>query len=1467
MNSYPPELLAQLAPLMFVAGLNSPNPPGHHPNTSIPLPSPVQAQSPTTPTQPTPTPRTQDPFTVLILRLREALVAQRKAAIWQPEKTKTFQVVLVDKEVQFPPRKISPTEDIHNYTHHTNNSPFSGVYATGTGGNVQHSPLSPLTPSSPLYPDGLIAPIWIRKHTTLVPSVFVLFLRIYEHPPHRPKSPLDPPDLDWEKEREQEERKRDTELASEIALRKRSTNERSIKLTVVLMASRRMLDDPTLDTRLTYIRRQSGLDSRAALFVLSPVSPSELSDFVQSLQQALYEPALDYYTFHSKRVRRKRNRHSQATYAVPPSPLASANTARPLRSEGWTVRYEYKMACFAEFRGEDEVALKHYQDAYAMLLLMFGSTAILPPRTKRWAEAKVLADCINIKIVKLYLYNNEHALALFQHNSHMRKFSDFSRGWGIGEETFEFWSWLARQHKVLAELLEQGTRSTLKLPVHKPIPPSVMAQSLLSSSQIQVPSQRAANPLEIDAVKQLGINPYHALQHPGFYYYMAAKSTEMRRSRFMNILEVEMTRGESTGSPGFVNEKKVDHLVIILELYTKAYELFKKYASVNSANPTQGRLTLWIAYRIAQTYYDSGKFDTAIKFFERIARTYRREKWDDLLRPLLETWYRCAQQLGDVDLSIRLLVELLGHDVADSSGPSALEEDLLAVMQSTVPSSPDTPLLVDLSESIPVFNTTVNFWSSDIKVHEAVAFQITLEAPKVVDISHLPFKSISIYFEDETPPFIVKHRPAGDVGDETDNATNLKGNVRIVKLGTIPDKHLNPVSSTSSEEQGEEVEATLRWLPGDVMLLTGVIVPSAPGILRVIKAVLTISEAGWNVEVPCDPRAYRQEHIPRWLCSMNPPKFMMRDKNYGSTAVVRHRPHRIRVAVSHQTPAYLNEEFPILLDITNDDEQELEVILDVLLQPTEIDEAINSISLDGEQSTSLIRGISCGRLAPGMSIMKSLYLMNTGAGGDRIIDISVHSKPAVIRPPTPPLPHEDVDLGGNESSEQNNEEHNQEDEKTPRVAQFEGQIPHSEPEYEELNVTETLRTLVIPTVEPIKYSREVVYRHSLNEWVGIGDLRTFDGDFWDDRVGGEAIVRVNLGFEGPWEVEVKSIELIKEDNDYAKIIESSLDRYASAKEGEGVDDSFPEIFSPGDTHSEHCVISIASPEEGDNTAQPGPIHGPGHYQVAWRRIFRNGERGTLSITRIFLPPLNPPSEGLVGLLKVPPIGKLHSPLPLELTIRNYHPSRSANIIVYLEPDHTDASATTAPTAGSSAPSPTPGTPASVPSTPIASTHPTLASGGPSATSHSPNSFLVAGLRSGRIPILLPLTEHVVKWNLIPLECGYCKLPIIRVLDARNNTGATVQTVPGGGGDVVKGSSVSGPGQIGGAPGTGTTPGTGAGSLASLGEAVKIVDVRMDVRKVETDETSFGSGTLRPGGEIGDETSAVSGVLGTVLILP
>ncbi|KAJ6589938.1 Gryzun, putative trafficking through golgi-domain-containing protein [Mycena vulgaris] len=1259
MNSYPPELLAQLAPVMFVAGLDPP--------TTVPT-----AQSPTTPT----TPRSQqDPFLVLTSRLREALLAQRKVAIWQPEKSKSFQIIPVDKAVRFPPRKLVPQDDPQ----------FS----------TAHSPLSPLTPSSPLHPDGLIAPIWIRKHTTLVPSVFVMFLRIYEYPLHTPRSPLDAPDPERERDRELEERNRDSELAADIALRKKSTNERNIKLTVVLMASRRMLDDPSLDSRLTYIRRQSGLDSRAALFVLSPVSQAELGDFVKSLQQALYEPALEYYTAHSKRVRRKRNRHSQAvsSYPTPHTPLGTAGLGRPLRPEGWTVRYEYKMACFAEFRGEDDIALKHYQDAYGMLVIMFGSTAILPPRTKRWAEAKVLADCINIKVAKLYLYNNEHALALSHHNTHIRKFGDFSRGWGIGEETFEFWSWIARQHRILAELLEHGTQSKLVIPDHRPVNPALVASQ---RSSVAVPNST----LEIEAMRTMGINPSHALQHPGYYYYMAAKCTEARRERFLATADAEASQKPPVNpSPGFTNEKKVDHLIIILELYTKAYELFKKYAPANAQNQNQGRLTLWIAYRIGQTYYESGKFEMAVRFFERIAKSYRREKWGLLLRPLLATWYACAQQLGDVELSIRLLVEMLGYGVEESDDPASLEEDLLAVLKSSVPSTPDPePMIIELPESKPMFDSSVVFWTAEVKVGEPAAFQLCLTAPTNTTISSLPFSSLEIHFSGKLPPITVQHV-----------AESAPPVVQRVDLGYL-----------SSSDAGSSV-ANLRWQPGASVVFTGTLSSDIPASYKISKVIVTISEGPWSIQIPFDPSRPRGSTLPaaRWLSSIDPPRFIPIAREEFSSVIIRHRPHSILMTLSHKAPAYLNEDYPIVIEVTNADDRELEVTADVLLQPTEIDGTENVIVLDDERSSSLIKGVSFGVLQPGVTAVKTLHLISRGPAGDRMVDVSIQSTAL--------------------------EEH--------------------QPENPELqDMTETLQTLVVPTLDAIKANFSVAYKRALSARAGVADLRSYDHDFWDDADGGEAIVTAQMECAGPWALEVASVKLYREDNEHARVLEASTDTA----------NDIPSDYLAGDEFSDVCRISM---DLGDDFNPEETIVGPGRYEVNWRRILGSGDRGPLSTTEFPLPSLRPPIEGVIALLDIPPTAKLHVPLSLNITIRNRHPSRSANVTIQLEPDPSDG-------------------------------------------------FVVAGLRSGRVPILLPGGEEKVTWRLIPVECGHVRVPRIKIVDKRRAI-ASAQGLRDPNAEV-----------------------------ETEGEVVKIVDVRLDrirARKIA--------------GRISVDLEAEDGRLGAVLVLP
>ena len=66
-----------------------------------------------------------------------------------------------------------------------------------------------------------------------------------------------------------------------------------------------------------------------------------------------------------------------------------------------------------------------------------------------------------------------------------------------------------------------------------------------------------------------------------------------------------------------------------------------------------------------------------------------------MLRPLFPTWYACAKKLGDVELTVRLLVEMIGYGawmcgfrcrmlifgLGDIDEPGTLQDDLLTLLQ------------------------------------------------------------------------------------------------------------------------------------------------------------------------------------------------------------------------------------------------------------------------------------------------------------------------------------------------------------------------------------------------------------------------------------------------------------------------------------------------------------------------------------------------------------------------------------------------------------------------------------------------------------------------------------------------------------------------------------------------------------------------------------------------------------------
>jgi hypothetical protein len=127
-------------------------------------------------------------------------------------------------------------------------------------------------------------------------------------------------------------------------------------------------------------------------------------------------------------------------------------------------------------------------------------------------------------VYKFYLYNNEHALALSYFNRHVKRFCELSKDWGIGDDTFEYWSWLARQYRILAEMLEIALRGGLRLPSLLPQPREDMS----------VPQ----NPLE--PLPTPGMVPSYTLQHPGYYYFQAARCTQERFGRFRAIESAEV---------------------------------------------------------------------------------------------------------------------------------------------------------------------------------------------------------------------------------------------------------------------------------------------------------------------------------------------------------------------------------------------------------------------------------------------------------------------------------------------------------------------------------------------------------------------------------------------------------------------------------------------------------------------------------------------------------------------------------------------------------------------------------------------------------------------------------------------------------------------------------------------------------------------------------------------------------------
>ncbi|KAJ3342636.1 hypothetical protein HDU93_001616 [Gonapodya sp. JEL0774] len=1070
-----------------------------------------------------------------------------------------FQVIALERHLPLPPRKLPlplPPQP-----------PFP---TTPQAPPTPRSPLSPHHPASPLYPDGLISPLWLARHRHQVPAIVVGFYEIQEGPQGG------------------EGRDRDGWLVVEINERKKQCQERNIVYAAVIMLRALNPTDPQFEERVSQIRRLTGLDSRTGLFVLPPVhgvpggaaersGGIELVEWVGGLLKSLHEPSTAYYAHHNKRLKRARLRiRAPPPGGVPDQSLVltagllDAGGVRPLGPLGWIARYEFKMAVFREFGGDLEGGVRHYLLAHAAILEFLGNGAHpssgslatmagngVQPWSTRWGEARVVLDCINLKIMKLLLYMDLPQSALAQLYRHLHACSKFPEhalhptppppptsitpryptvptppGESGGPE---WWAWAGKQYRIFGELVELATsRLGLKVPVPQPgSAVTFTAGAALSLAAAGGPAGVSAPALCIGAVGSgtfardggdgVGVTGRTSLvgfvQHAGYYYLIAARCAEERRRRVLLGRDAGIRAEGPPPHPAnhlaaaqaaylsklMALERSVDHTAAVIELLTKAYEQYKKLRS--------GRTTLWLAGEIARTYAEGGKWEMALRFFDRISKTYRKEKWNTILKSILAWSLRCAREVGDTDKVISLVVELMSSDLtSDPVERSKYQEELMLALGP--PESPDM---------VPADGAERRTMSIDMdQVHSFSACS--------------PFSDPSCNVE----------------------ATDVLGmhpmELPASALGPAGDIWILKERPTSTSEEPDKFGLSIT--PGHPLIIQGSLRLNKVQTVRAVMIALTIERPSLDLvlEFPLvDASGDREGPRRRWIAlpeGTNPYVELLDGYGEVSQLKVIRQPPRVSMKIRHSAPAYLEELYPIDVEISNEDTS-------VSCDPsTTIQERVEQAhgTFDSDSQSKFSR-IEVGTVGHQSSLSTRIYIQPMNTFADRIVHVTLVYRMASDAESAP--------LPGSPSS--------------------------SSSDLASEGFFTAVDTLRIPIVRPFDIAVDMQPRMDTppfkDEELGIGALG------WDSRtlINGMGVMVIGIKCVGPWDVEVDDVTLVEAEPDrerFSKVLHSDLATNARKRQ----------VWKHG--HTANFTFLVSTTESIDLVPDSIPV---GVLLVKWRR--------------------------------------------------------------------------------------------------------------------------------------------------------------------------------------------------------------------------------------------------------------------------
>lgn len=432
---------------------------------------------------------------------------------------------------------------------------------------------------------------------------------------------------------------------------------------------------------------------------------------------------------------------------------------------------------------------------------------------------------------------------------HVRRFADLSRGWGIGEETFEFWSWVARQYRLFGEVLELAIRHGFRVP---PLPlPQMSTPTVPPTPEVLVST----------------VNPLHLLHPPAYYFYAAATCTMERKARFDAALAAEQETGSVAlaGAPGFANEKGVDHSALIIDLLTKA-------AQLGGPGAAGVGLELYDAYRVADTYVQSGKYAEGARYLADIVGKF--PAWGPITRELQALQLQCVRETGDKEVNAALVVQMLAP--GRFRNRAKLVKEMNTLMEGKAPAD---PIVVDMPAGQGLLETGAGFRIAEAQAGTPLAFQVQVGSS--VDLADLPVTSLKIVFSDERE---ITLTPGGDA---------------FVDVGDM---------GASGKKTGK---AALKFGVGSRLVISGKISASEGAeSIEVSDVIVCIGANSWTIDVGLKP-----EPLNAWTTKVGSYAPLT---GLHSAVEITPRLPSVDIALSHPSTAYVGEDFPVSATITAD---------------------------------------------------------------------------------------------------------------------------------------------------------------------------------------------------------------------------------------------------------------------------------------------------------------------------------------------------------------------------------------------------------------------------------------------------------------------------------------------------------------------------------------------------------------------